>query len=208
MPMPDLNQPIFTSSQHALNWATEVLRFKELTRGSRWQREVSEDADTRLNDDFETALKVEDITAPVALTCDERENVARAIYKLLGGLKAEQRELLRLHHWGDFNNARHLSRVRQIIEKARERGLSVRLNYRFSPAQLAYLQQRPEKDVYRDLERGYIMFDQILIEAGYIAEKPEYDLTDLPNITHLQMAQAVERVLGYATVQPKIKVGD
>lgn len=178
--------PLFANAGEALFWAVEVLRRRRLPRtsGSLANRVALTPAQhtaaalERLNLAAE-ATQVADLWAgrfrPKAPTeAAERLDLALKIEQAAQALPAPMAQLLRLWAWGDWADEPRLRAAMKHQESLRQKGLRVRLSYRYSTAQLALLAGVSKTTLWRRLHAALGLLEAALAPHGIVAplEKP------------------------------------
>lgn len=126
----------FDNVQHALIWATEILRGKTFPSISNIYIKESisskEDIKQRAWSGYRENLPTDQ---------EEATLLAMKVYRSVKVMSHEKQEILLMKYWGDYYDKTYLKTTLQIKEAMRQRGKHMRLNYRFSIRQIAELKE-------------------------------------------------------------------
>lgn len=161
----------FINSDHALRWATEVLRFRRFPKINPLYREIAHEKDDV--DELPPEWCGETKTLPI--DADERFGLAMKVYSVLESLPAEHSFILRLHYWGDYITEKSLKRAIEGREAMRQKGLRTRLNYRYSFRQIADKLKCDRKAATRKIRNAQHLVEEDLLRLGLIAYIPVPD---------------------------------
>lgn len=79
----------------------------------------------------------------------DRHALAMAVYGCVAKLEGDQQQLLKLRYWGDYADDARLQAAQQHQERLRRKGMRVRLSYRYTYRQLAFLLNKHHKTIGR-----------------------------------------------------------
>lgn len=134
----------FQDAHHALTWATEVLRQSRFPQISKFYHEISSD---RRHLDTTEIAHVFTPDDPLPTEKSDRLALAYSIYRCVSNLDEQQQKLLKMKYWGDYYDDKVLFRAQKTQETLRQRGMRVRLNYRYSLRQLATMMGKSHNTV-------------------------------------------------------------
>lgn len=145
---------IFADARHAMGWATEILRMRELTGPSQIFKEYQAS---------EVPPQEEEYSEYVMPTDGEsRYDLAHDVYTCFHKLNEESQSILKLAYWGDFASMRRLNKARVMQESLLRKGVKTRLNYRYSIQQLSTMLDENDMRVKRRLDMAHKLLHEEL----------------------------------------------
>lgn len=142
---------LFSSVDHALCWATEVLRARRFPKISKCYDETS--AALSANERRQQQVWYGEYGC-IPQELSDRHALAMAVYGCVAQLEGEQQQLIKLRYWGDYADDVRLQNAQQHQERLRRKGVRVRLSYRYTYRQLSALLNKHHKTIGRYLAQA------------------------------------------------------
>lgn len=153
----------FDNVQHALIWATEILRSNTFPKISNiYIKEAlssREDVKQRAWSGWRENLPADQ---------EEATLLAMKVYRSVKNMPAVDQELLLMKYWGDYYDKTYLKSTLQIKEAMRQRGQHLRLNYRFSLRQIAVIKEIHFRKIHKNILRIEAELQRNLIGKGMV----------------------------------------
>ena len=154
----------FENVNHALIWATEVMR-----RHSR----------PRISNIYDKGLLAE-LEMPQAdvswsgfrqylpTSMDEQMHLASIVWKEVKMLDEDLQKMIRLSFFGDWYSDKNLQGVLAMQNEMRKQGKRMRLNHRYGVRQVATLMDMNYRTLHRKLESAKAVVEKHLFEKGLL----------------------------------------
>lgn len=165
------NTPHFESAQHALTWATEVLRRRRFPSVSALYKEMLTQAKTPAGLNATHRWFGEYGNLPT--TREDKLAWVLEIYQQLDTLPEDMQKILRLRYWGDYVNERRLRSALALQDKLRvTEGIRVKLSWRYPFRQVATLLNMSKPSVHRKENEGLTQLEREPIHARLLNITP------------------------------------
>lgn len=136
----------FDNADHAMKWATEIMRKNSFPKLSGIYREMT-------NDDNEDSVKWFANYGQLPSEWEDKQALAMKVYKLFDYLSPDQKAILKLRYWGDYSDERRLATAKSAQEYYRmHENKRVRLSYRYSYRQIGTILGMDHKTAKRRID--------------------------------------------------------
>ncbi|MFT7433062.1 MAG: hypothetical protein ACI9TY_000687 [Alphaproteobacteria bacterium] len=153
----------FDNVQHALIWATEILRSNTFPKISNiYIKEAlssREDVKQRAWSGWREDLPADQ---------EEVTLLAMKVYRSVKNIPSMDQELVLMKYWGDYYDKAYLKSTLQIKEAMRQRGQHLRLNYRFSLRQMAAIKENHFRKIHKNILRIEAELQRNLVGKGMV----------------------------------------
>ena len=154
----------FDHVNHAMKWATEVLRHRRFPKINPMYQEIVSKQDKAHQESRYWHGEYGNLpTDP-----DERVSLALKVNDAANRLMKDEQVLLQLYYWGDYASPKRLAAAEKIQRSCEQKGRRVRLSYRYSYRQLASILGVAHTTAARRVEAALKSMEDMLHQEGLL----------------------------------------